>query len=95
MIETHTYVHMCMMVKLLPAFLSSASKLAPKCFECNYSPSGSGGYQWQALSRAGYPSCALRHPEDSDKVDKYTCGSGVCFIREEPNGRESHYNIKL
>ena len=67
-------------------FLFTASKLSPKCFECHYSKAGDGVSKWQALSRAGYPSCALRHPSDSDMVDKYTCGSGVCFIREESNG---------
>ncbi|CAH1774145.1 unnamed protein product [Owenia fusiformis] len=66
-----------------------ASGYGSRCYDCNYAPSGytkQVNYWTRVSSNAGYAGCALSKYGDAETLDKWSCASGECFIRKDPNG---------
>ena len=53
-----------------------ASVIGPTCYNCNYLPEGP----------SGTSICGLQQPSDFERVDKWPCKSGMCFIRRDKSG---------
>ncbi|CAH1798859.1 unnamed protein product [Owenia fusiformis] len=80
------YVLLCSLVSLV----HGDGYAKTRCFSCNYNPSKYGYHvksYWRAVQKdAGFTACALMSYSDMDAIDKWKCGSGMCFIRKEKNG---------